>query len=272
MKRTLTLIACVAACFAMMISCKNTKTAEPAPEEIQAQKVALADTVLAQIDAIADEFIVNAQNGFTIGDFKLTEKEKLVKPDYLLEPEEANNLVTKLQKVNALAFYIVDLGVREIYEMPLEEAKEAIATLAADVNYPFDDKQYKEDAPISERIKAEYEKCRERDELNYFWLFNNAIIAEAVYILAQNPELYYGKITEEQWQAYAKTVMENIKAMNIIAKYDEEMADLLEMLNQNSLVSSDEEWDRVNASIKSAKQFRIANKDKLVARRNVLIQ
>jgi len=134
MKRTLTLIALVAICCAMMVSCKNTKTTEPTPEEIQAQKVALADSVLAEIDAFADEYMLASDNAFFIADYELTEEEKLVKPDYLLEPSFANTLVTKSQKVNALAFYLADIQVRKLYDMPMEEAKEVIAKLAIELN------------------------------------------------------------------------------------------------------------------------------------------
>jgi len=141
MKRTLTLITCAAVCCAMMVSCKNAKTAEPTQEEIQAQKQALADSVLAQIDAIADEYFVVSESAFRIPEFKLSEEEKMVKPDYLLEPSFANTLVTKSQKVNAMAIYIVELAIRKIYDIPMDEAKEVIAKLAVELNYevPYDD-------------------------------------------------------------------------------------------------------------------------------------
>jgi len=56
MKRTLTIFTLAAICAAMMVSCKNTKTTEPTPEEIQVQKQALADSVLAQMDALYEAY------------------------------------------------------------------------------------------------------------------------------------------------------------------------------------------------------------------------
>jgi len=56
--------------------------------------------------------------------------------------------------------------------------------------------------PLSEKIKKEYEACRERGDLAYFWQFQYAIMIETGYIIAHNPELFFSKITEEQWQAF----------------------------------------------------------------------
>jgi len=61
-------------------------------------------------------------------------------------------------------------------------------------------------------------------------------------------------------------------AMRELAKYDEEMADVLKVFNQNRTVSSDEEKAKVGASIETSKQYRIANKDKFIAHRNSLLK
>jgi len=138
MKRTFQFLAFVAICSAMMVSCKNTKQSEPTLEEIQTQKVALADSVLAKIDAFAGKFIDASEGDFRIVNFELNEEEKMVKPDYLLDPSFANTLVTKSQKVNALAIFLVELTVREIYDMPLEETQEVMAKLAVEIDHPVD--------------------------------------------------------------------------------------------------------------------------------------
>ncbi len=272
MKRTFQFFALVAICSAMMVSCKNTKTTEPTPEEIQAQKVALADSVLAEIDAINENFQNASENSFIIKDFILTEEEKMVKPDYLLDPSFASTLVTKSQKVNALGIYLTDITLRIIYDMPLEETKETIAQLALELNHPMDVDfitDYK--IPESEKIKREYEECKKRGDLVYFWQLQHAVNTEIAYILAHNPELFFSKITEEQWKAFRKRTTEKTKALRELAKYDEEMAGVLEHCDRTKLLPS-EEYERANSSLESAKQFRIANKDKYIARRNALLQ
>jgi len=118
------------------------QTAEPTPEEIQAQKVALADSVLTQIDAIANQIFDAGSNSVRFKSMELTENVKMIKPDYLLDLSIANQLVTKSQKVNALGIYIVDYSIRTIYDMPLDEAKEVIIKLATEVSSSFDVEEY----------------------------------------------------------------------------------------------------------------------------------
>jgi len=273
MKRTLTLIACVAVCSAMIISCKNNKKTEPSPEEIQAQKVALADSVLAQIDVLYQEFNEAFQKGFFWWDVLLTEEEKMVKPDYLLDPSVASSLVTKSQKVNALAIYTVDLQIMKLYGMPLEEVKESLAKIAAELNHPVDANAIAgSEMPTAQRTKTLYEECRERGDLSYFWQFHSAFLTETVYAVAQNPELFFSKISEEVWQSFVTAVQDKNKTMRELAKYDEEMAAILQIHDQNRVFSSDEEMVKAYASIESAKQFFSANKDKYLSKRNALLQ
>jgi len=273
MKRTLTLFAYVAICCAMMVSCKNAKTTEPTPEEIQQQKQALADSVLAQIDAFVDEFIQASEKGFHFDNLELTEEEKKVKPDYLLEPSFASTLVTKSQKVNALAIYIVDCAVRKIYGMPLYETKEVIAKLAIELNHANDDDFITDyEMPESEIIKKEYEICKDRGDLAYFWQFHYAFVSEMSYIVSNNPELFFSKITEEQWQAFISRFMTVVRGVEKVASYDDEMSQLWKFRNKYNPSGSDEQAKCVNQTKESAKQFRIVNKDKYIARRNALLQ
>jgi len=272
MKRTLTLIAFVAICSAMIVSCgNNKKTQEPTSEEIQAQKQALADSVLAEIDAFADEYIYAANQSFKIQYFELTEEEKLTKPDYLLEPSYASQLVSKSQKATALAYYSVDRLVRVIYDMPTNEIDEVMAKLIAELNHPWGEYK-KKDVPVSELMKQAYLTCKENGDLAYFWQFQNAIIVETSYIIAQNPELFFSKITEEQWNNYRTRYASSYNAISKLSKYDDEMAALLDLTLQYKVAASVEESKSSNATIESAKQFRTANKDKYIAKRNALLQ
>jgi len=218
------------------------------------------------------EYINASSKSFGLRVKELTDAEKLIKPDYLLDPAEANNLVTKSQKINALAIYVMELSVRKIYDMPLEETKEAIAKLAIDVNHPIDIDKYDGVTPASELIKVEYEKCKQNGELAYFWQFENAITAETSYILAQNPELFFNKITDEQWQSYYNKLDSKITAVKKMAKFDPEMSVLHDFMQQFSVRPSEEERDAVRSSCEAAKSFIIANKEKYAARRNALLQ
>jgi len=267
-------LAMVAALSTVSCKCSSNKTEqqEPTPEDVQEMKQVLADSVLAEIDALAEQYIDISSKSFRIKTMELTDEEKLVKPDYLLDPANANKFVTKSQKVNALAIYAMEMGLREIYEMPMEDTKAAIAQLAAEVNFPFELDKQDADVPLSELIKAEYAKCKDNGDLALFWQFQNAILCEISYILAQNPDLLFSRIPEKQWKNYCQRRSINKKAMIELAKYDAEMATLFEFLTNVRVIKSDEEWAEVNSSLESAKQIRIANKDKYIARRNALLQ
>lgn len=257
-----------------MVSCKNNKKSqEPTQEEIQAQKVALADSVLAEIDAITNEYLLAVDNSAAFSNFKLTEEEKMVKPDYLLDPSVANTLVTKSQKVNALAMYLVDMQLRKAYDMPLDETKEAVSKLAADINHPFDEKVASDiEIPVSEKIRKEYEESKKNGDLAYFWQFQNAVVCEVSYLMAQNPELFLSKTTEEQWQAFRNRIKFKYAALSKLAQYDEEIAMIHQLNESNFPYSSREEMREVNKTKESAKQYRGANKDKIVEKRNALLK
>ncbi len=272
MKRTLTLIACVAICCAMMVSCRNSKTTGQNPNKIQQQKQALADTVLAEIDVLAEQLCDASSKAFKFQNMELTEEEKYAKPDYLLAPKVADMMITSAQKISALAIYCIDQAVRKLYEMPLEEVNEAIVKLAVDVNFPLDMDYVTSDAPLSEIIKATYDACRVCGDQALFWQFEYACTVEIGYLMTKNPDLYFDKISEEQWQGYYSRVKTKLKSIEKLSRHDEEMANLWKLHQQTIVSSSDAQRDMANQSIASAKQYHIDNKDKFIAKRNALLQ
>lgn len=273
MKKYYILVALAMLAAFTMVGCKNKKSQEPTPEEIQAQKQALADSVLAKIDSLADYLIDTKSKSFSFHMFELTDAEKLVKPDYLLDPAEANKFVTKSQKISALAIYHMEMIVRDLYDMPVDEVKEAIARLAADLNFPdVQDMANVKEKPISERMREQYSKCKANEDLATFWQYREAIITELNYLTAQNPDLFFSKITEEQWQAFCLHRATAIEAIETLSKYDSEMAKLNSFINLHYIFSTREEANIANATKESAKMARIANKNKFTARRNALLQ
>jgi len=276
MKKTHILIALAMLAALSMVSCKNnnkkTQSREPSQEEVQEMKQALADTVLAQIDALADYYWDQSSKTFRIKGLTLTDAEKAVKPDYLLDPSFASTLVSKSQKINALSIYLAELSVRRIYDMPCDQVKEVIAKLAAEVNHPIDTDLLIGDTPTSEKFKKEYEICKERGDVAYFWHFQFANVIEITYIIANNPELFLNRITEEQWQAFRAKIITTRNVVENLAKYDEEMSQLREIWNKNKIYASHDEAEGINSNKETIIKYHIANKDKYIARRNALLQ
>jgi len=203
---------------------------------------------------------------------ELTDAEKSVKPDYLLDPALADTFLTRSQKINALAIYLTDWTVLELYEMPVEDTKNAMYKLAADINFPVDIDFVTSNEPTSEKIKRIYEACKNSGDLVLFWQFEYVLVREISYVLSCNPDLYLSKITEEQWQAFNARKKARRDAVNELAKYDEEMAKLVEIRRESKIAASDEEKNAKNQSIQTAKEFFKTHKDKYVARRNAFLQ
>ena len=256
----------------MAVSCKNNKKAEADAEVVEAAKTILADDVLATLDELSQTYF-DASGKFTIKDLisaEMTEEEKLVKPDYLLDPSEVNNLVTRAQKVNALAILVDERAVMEAYDMPLDESNEAIARLMAEVGTQFEVED-KDKMTISERIAAEYENCKENGDLPLFWQFQFSVVNETAYLISQNPELFLRNITEEQFEAFRGRFMSCCSAVKELAKYDTEIAAAVKAFDENRITDNHEVAMELYSSLASAKQTIIDSKDLIAARRAALL-
>jgi len=235
MKRTFQFLALVAICSAMMVSCKN-KQSEPTPEDIQAKKVALADSILAQIDVLAEQYFIATDGSFNFAVFELTEQEKLVKPDYLIETSQLNNLVTKEQKANALGILIIDIIVKSLYDMPKDEYSEAITKLALELNHPYDDRMKSKDELPSAKWRRLYNTCKENGDVAYFW------------------QSTYAMITEDQMLEFQIRWGTVIGAMRELAQYDETISDLYNKYQSTRVSKSTEDAKVIYGDIESTKQ------------------
>jgi len=274
MKKSLIFIAVAMVATLLMVSCKNNKKAkEPTSEEVQAQKVALADSVLAKIDEYAQQYIKYSDDADFVWIIKLTDEEKMVKPDYLLDPAEVSNFVTKTQKVNALAIYDMEYYLRLLYDMPVNDVKEVIAKLAVELNHPIDGDFLTSDRPTSDFIREEYNVCKERGELAYFWQFQNAIIRETDFLLAKNPELFINKVGDENLNAYGIQWASFKNAIRTLAPYDEEIAIIYDIFDSAAKNMSNEE---VNQTYYGSRELIIDSyKNNLfdcIGKRNALLQ
>lgn len=231
---------------AMTVSCKNNnkkakEAADATAEVVEAAKTILADDVLATIDELAQSYINDGGelDFATIISSALTEEEKLIKPDYLLEASQANEMVTKSQKLNALAILMVERPVRIAYGMPTEDTDEVIARLVADVNDPvsFDDEM---SLTPAEKIKMAYEAHKERGDIADFWQFGFAAQIESGYLISRNLDVVFRNLNEEQFATLNERFITVKNAASILAEYDPEIKQV---------------WDAVNAGGKIGTHF-----------------
>lgn len=135
------------------------------------------------------------------GRISLTNKEKLVKPTYLLDPAIVSTLVTFSQKYRAISMFAVDKAIADLYEMPGNDYNNAILALLTDLgdeaisifaSTPWIDLETSKDAM----------KCLAEDEYAagrqcYFWEGVAAILVEQVYVITRNIDKFMPMFTDE---------------------------------------------------------------------------
>lgn len=190
--------------FAMLAipSCKNANNNKKAEsKEVETKEISQKEQM------VTEELKVNLQNLVEStkqmksvpfiynvnGTIKLSDKEKMVKPDYLVDPASTNDLVTLSQKYRAVAMLSIDKVVAKLYDMPTDDMEAALAKIAVEVN----DAALKD---FSEKIQANQgagdaisEFCDreiEAGRANFFWEATAAGLVEQVYILTKNMDKF----------------------------------------------------------------------------------
>ncbi len=239
----LILLAASAVALFNFVSCRNAgKTDSQKPSEQDSTKVELAQEVLSYIDSLAGFYAATAENyeqsapAFTAG---LTDREKMVKPEYLLDPRMANQLITRNQKINALAILITERPIRLAYGLPVDATDEAMAKLAADLHHsvPFDNIR---DKSASDCIREHYEDCRSNGDLAYFWKFTFALQCNLIYLISENCDRFFDNVTDEQYDIFFQRWASTLKAAKLIAEYDSEMAGMMDIYDKYSFIHNDE--------------------------------
>ncbi len=258
----------------MTVSCKNNnkkaaKTAEANAEVVEAAKTILADDVLATLDELAQSYI-NESGKFSPAPFissSLSEEDKLIKPDYLLEPSLVNEMVTKSQKVTALAVLALERHIRLAYGMPTESTDEALAHLTAELNHPVPADNPDNLTP-SEKIRRTYLQCKEDGELSYFWQFALALQIESGYLISNNIDAFFRNLNEEQYASFLKRIIALSDAAKTLAEYESEVKQVWDVFNAEGGVIADISKE----TIEDGKKFFSERKDVFATRRAALLK
>lgn len=193
MKKITTILAIAAVCF-VAVSCgqkkKNQKVVEHEKTQAEIYQESLVkmhlDTLSNDISNLqAMGIIANVKDGKIV----LTEQEKKLKPDYLVDPSIADNLQTLSQKYRAIAVLACDKEIANLYGMSTDAYDKALIKLYADVN----DSNLKDvinSADFGQAIKAYYQASKDNGRIELFWDATAAAIIEELYIAAQNTEKF----------------------------------------------------------------------------------
>ena len=191
-------------------SCKNNNKKQAQEAEAVDYSEATAEKILAdEINVDLANLVESAKKIKPVaflktqkdGKLVLSDKEKKVKPDYLIAPESANDLVTLSQKYRAVGMLTSDKIIAELYEMSTNVFNEAIFKLLKDINDPaleafftlppMDIETNRE--AFATFVDDEYNEGR----INFFWEGIAALTVEQVYILSQNIDKFLPAFTDE---------------------------------------------------------------------------
>lgn len=193
------------------------------------------------------------------GKLVLTEKEKKVKPDYLLPLSKAKDLLTLSQKWSALAVYDIDIQVAKIYDMPIEEYKQVLAKLALEVNSPAVSANIK-NYDFGAYFNAIYKENLENGTLDIYWGAIASGIIESLYIFTQNIDKFMLSFTDETASEMTYRIILVHEAITSLIPFHPEMADLNKVL---------EPLSKINAtSVKELSNQLIELKEEITAARN----
>ncbi len=188
----------IAAAMVIVPSCKNNQNAaEEENQEMSLQEQYLTEDLKIQIQGLSESLQnlkhfpgINIFKEDSVTRFELTPKQKMLKPDFLLAPEVADNLVDLTQKYRAVGMLSVDYTTAQLYDMPIDAYKNALAKLSTDINDPAFKALGEEGETNQIDVMAFYDAEVESGRANFFWEIMAASAVEQVYIMTQKMDLF----------------------------------------------------------------------------------
>jgi len=252
----------------LTVSCKNVKkTTAEEDAVIETAKMNMSNEALNAIDSLAAIYVDLFENTEIEG-ISLTEREKMLKPDYLLEPDMVGTLLSKTQKVSGLAVYLAEYQVRKAFDMPLSEAKGAISQLLIELNYP--DIQDMQDN-MSGNIRQIYQVCKDSGELDMFWKFVYANQIEFLFIISHKPEYFFDAITEDQYSLFTDRCSSFVKAIELLSDFDEESKEIWGIIKEDPFLTMSSEEMKNAVTYENAPQFYKDRLDVMSAQRTKML-
>lgn len=197
----------LAAAIVALPSCKNNnKNAEEAKDYSESTNAELVEETLkadfanlvTSAKAIKPVPFIKAQKD---GKLVLSEKEKMVKPDYLLAPSVTSKLATLYQKYRAVGMLTADKNIADMYEMPISDYNEAISKVLTDINDPALMNFYTLPSIDIESDREAYasfvDEEYEEDRANFFWDGIAAAMVEQIFILTRDVDKFMPMFTDE---------------------------------------------------------------------------
>ena len=250
-------------------ACGGNKNAQPAQEtgeEKSFEQEQVEAKIKLELDSLASAvgqlkqlpILKEGEDGI-----QLTDAEKQVKPDYLLDPAVAENAATLSEKYRMLSALGIDKRIAQMYEMPTEGYEKAVSKLLADINDPSF-KDCEDAATIYETTQKLYDAMEKNGRINYFWQLAATSLVEELFVMNQNEEKFIGAFDDESASNVTYRVALLIDAVNRLAAYDPDIEPVAQAIAPLSVLNA--------ISVDQLKTQLAEAKDNIVAARAALVK
>lgn len=196
------------------------------------------------------------------GELLLNEKDKMVKPDYLVNPSFIDELTTMSQKYRALGVLIVDKKIAELYDIPTDDYNAAIAKIIVSINDPAfnkiaETKTLPEGEDFSKLLDDEYAAGR----ANYFWDFAASSAVEQIYICTRDLDRFMKMFDDQSASDVTYNFVLVHEGVSSLVKFYPEMESLnnvlgpLYVINAISVEQLREQLTMVSGDVETARAF-----------------
>ena len=160
------------------------------PIELQVLKVSAENLLESAKEMKHIPIVTKDKNGKVV----LTDKEKKVKPDFLLDPTTLTMYPDLTHKYRAVAMLAVDLAIADLYEMNANDYKAVLSALLVDIQdealnifaqTPWTDEEGGKNA-LKDLLEDEYNNGRP----NFFWESAAASVVEQIFFVTRDVDKY----------------------------------------------------------------------------------
>lgn len=253
----------------MLASCGGNKqqanNSEVVEEEKSFEQTQIEGSIKQQLDSLSSEFSKMGNTPFMAalkeGRIELSEQEKQVKPEYLIDPASTNELVTLSQKYRAISILNADKTIANAYGMPTDEYEVALKKMIVDIEDPafkvFLEGEDSDPSSYSTLVENFYKAEDENGRINFFWEATTAFMVEELYIISQDSnEKFLQCFNDESAANVTYRIILFQDALERLKEYNPEIAGLcasikpLEQLNAVNVDQLKEQLSKMNAQLK----------------------
>ncbi len=239
----------------------TTRVAKEIPESFEEQQIKAGMSV--QLDSLTAAWlrlkrcpiVINAEQQKVT----LSDDEKKIKPDYLINPNEIMDKIESLSlKYRALTVMNIDKSISDIYEMS-DVYSEPLAKVFAEVNDPALKFVAEQGGLEKVEMSQIYAIEEENGRANYFWEATATGIIEQLYVLTKNQEMFLANFTDKDAEDITYRVSLLVDLYEDLSDYNLELRKLynvllpLEVLNAITVDELRGQLDQIKAQVEQAR-------------------